>query len=183
MRVFHATGKLGSQTENNMNDTRVVERAEYGHVYEDKLTNMVQSIQASHQRKMFEICGVDIQSQAAYDLAVKGLLRPATTETPVIYNIKCLEFKRPYFTLEICSINENEAYLAKLIQDIGLTLRTYAHCTKLRCVRHGVFTLDDAMLRERWNLQSIISNMAFCNVKLKENPDMLRQSSPTLVPV
>ena len=46
--------------------------------------------------------GIDIQSQEAYDLASKGLLRPMHTKTPPqIYSIRCIEFDRPYFKLGI----------------------------------------------------------------------------------
>lgn len=181
VRVFHATGKLGSSTENNFSDSRVIERASYDHVYVEKLTALVSSIQGSHQRKAFEMCGVDMQSQAAYDLAVQGLIRPAKNDIPVIYSVRCLDFRKPYFTLEIFSINEKEDYLARLIHEIGLSLRTHAHCVKLRCVRHGIFTVDDALTRERWNLQEIVSNMSLCNKKLTSQPDMLKQVTPTLI--
>lgn len=175
VRVFHVTGKLGSSTETNFSDSRVVERANFDHVYLERLTALISSIQGSHQRKAFEICGVDMQSQAAYELAVKGPIRPAKNDIPIIYSVKCLEFRKPYFTLEIFSINETEDYLARLIHEIGLSLRTHAHCVKLRCVKHGIFTVDDALIRERWNLQEIVSSMALCNHKLKSQPDMLKQ--------
>lgn len=45
------------------------------------------------------MCGVDIQSQAAYELAVKGLIRPSRKEIPVVYGIKCIEFKLPDFVI------------------------------------------------------------------------------------
>lgn len=176
VRVFHVTGKLGSSTETNFSDSRVVERANFDHVYLERLTALISSIQGSHQRKAFEICGVDMQSQAAYELAVKGPIRPAKNDIPIIYSVKCLEFRKPYFTLEIFSINETEDYLARLIHEIGLSLRTHAHCVKLRCVKHGIFTVDDALIRERWNLQEIVSSMALCNHKLKSQPDMLKQA-------
>uniref|UniRef100_A0A336MKI3 CSON013563 protein n=1 Tax=Culicoides sonorensis TaxID=179676 RepID=A0A336MKI3_CULSO len=181
VRVFHATGKLGSSTETNFNDSRIVERAKFDHVYAEKITGLVSSIQASHQKMIFDMCGIDIQSQEAYNLAVQGPIRPVKTDIPVIYSVKCLEFKKPYFTLEIFSLNETEDYLARLIHEIGLSLRTHAHCVKLRCVRHGIFTTDDALVRDRWTLQDIMSNMAACSKKLKERPDMLKQISPTLV--
>lgn len=40
-----------------------------------------------------------MQTQAAYDLAVKGPIRPANHNLPMIYAIKCVEFDLPNFTL------------------------------------------------------------------------------------
>lgn len=47
----------------------------------------------------FRLCGVDLQSQTAYELAAKGPIRPMDSKTPVIYGIKCVEFDPPNFTL------------------------------------------------------------------------------------
>lgn len=48
---------------------------------------------------MFRVSGLDIQSQAAYELAVQGLMRPADNNIPMIYSIKCVDFTSPEFTL------------------------------------------------------------------------------------
>lgn len=50
-------------------------------------------------QKYFRSCGVNMQSQAAYELAVKGLLRPIRSKVPVIYGIKCVQFEPPEFTI------------------------------------------------------------------------------------
>lgn len=43
-----------------------------------------------------------MQSQAAYELAVQGPVRPADNNVPMIYSIKCIEFTSPEFTLGKC---------------------------------------------------------------------------------
>ena len=48
---------------------------------------------------MFELCGVDVQSQAAFELAVQGPLRPAVNKVPLIYSFRCIDFKKPHFTI------------------------------------------------------------------------------------
>lgn len=51
---------------------------------------------------MFRLCGLDMQSQAAYELAIQGLMRPADNQIPMIYTIKCVDFTSPEFTLGKC---------------------------------------------------------------------------------
>jgi len=46
--------------------------------------------------------GVDIQSQTAYELAVKGLIKPANSKIPLLYGIKCIHFQPPDFTIGKC---------------------------------------------------------------------------------
>lgn len=48
---------------------------------------------------MFRVSGIDMQSQAAYEFAVKGLMRPANNNIPMVYSIKCVDFTSPEFTL------------------------------------------------------------------------------------
>lgn len=93
------TGRFGRSTETHFNDSPVTARATSDHVYYDKMNALLASMQASHQKKMFEMCGVDIQSQAAYEMAVQGPLRPAESNIPLIYGLRCIEFKKPYFTI------------------------------------------------------------------------------------
>ena len=44
--------------------------------------------------------GVDPHSQAAYELAAQGLVRPEDGHSrPMLYSIKCIDFQLPDFTL------------------------------------------------------------------------------------
>lgn len=64
--------------------------------------------------------------------------------------------------VEIQCINENEYYLMKLINDIGLTLKSNAVCTKIRQIKFGHFDLQHALLRKHWTLENILNNITVC---------------------
>lgn len=54
---------------------------------------------------VYRAAGVDIQSQQAYELAAKGLIRPKGKESgPIIYGMKCISFNPPEFTLGNASL-------------------------------------------------------------------------------
>lgn len=116
VRVYHVTGELGTSTEDNFKDSLIIARANYSHIWQEKMGAVLSSMQASHQKKMYELCGVHIQSNAAYEIAKRGLIRPTNNTLPVVYGIKCVAFDRPKFTVEIHAINENVVYLGQLIQ-------------------------------------------------------------------
>lgn len=99
LRVYHITGFLGKATDSHFGDSRVIAKATVAHIGSEKINRLLSSMQASHQKKMFELCGVDMQSQAAYDLAVKGTIRPTDNSQPMIYGIRLTEFRRPFFTI------------------------------------------------------------------------------------
>lgn len=137
-------------------------------------------MQSSHQKKMFDLCGVAMDSQAAFELASQGPIRPAETTMPLIYSIKLVELRKPFFTLEIHCINETEDYLGLLIHEIAVDMKSVAHCTAIRCIRYGHFTLDDSVLRHQWNLQALVNSMSQCNQILEANPSSTRQDKAQL---
>lgn len=181
VRVYHVKGCLGTATETHFYDSRITVKSKFNHVYPDKLSGMVSSLQASHQRKMYELCGVDLQSQAAYEMASKGIIRPASNSQTVLYGIKLIEFNRPEFTLEIAAMNENEDYLATLIHEIGIELRTVAHCKAIRCIRYGHFSVEDSLLHHSWDLASVFENMRKTKQIIHDHPQMLDQQRAELI--
>lgn len=181
IRVYHITGCLGQSTSTNFPDSYVTNRASFNHVSLEKINQLMSSLQASHQKKMFEECGIDLNSQAAYDLAIKGTIRPNSFKIPVLYGLKCIEYKKPEFTLEIHALNENEEYFGILIHEIGLQLHSVAYCTKIRCIRHGPFHLENSLLRHNWDLQQFMNNMNECNRIIQNHPNLIKNQFSELV--
>ncbi|BFG05590.1 mitochondrial mRNA pseudouridine synthase Trub2 [Drosophila madeirensis] len=175
VRVYHITGRMGTSTENHLPDSHITARSNHKHVSAERISGLAASMQASHQRKMYELCGVDLQTQAAYELACKGLIRPADNSLPVIYGIKLIHFERPHFTLEVHAINETQEYLTALVHDMALELRTVAHCSQLRCIRHAHFDVTDSLLRHGWHLPGIVKNLRQQREILRAHPQMLEQ--------
>lgn len=176
LRTFHLRGKLGQATDNFFMDGKIIEKSKYEHVRRDRLERLLASIQASHQSKIFDLSGVDPQSQEAYNLAVKGPIRPATTEIPIIYGLKCIEFKPPDFMIEVQCINETEEFLMVLVHELGYKLRSAATCSGIQCVRHAYFSVCDALLKKHWTLQNILDNLTACKKilnKHKSTPHLL----------
>lgn len=146
LRTYRITARLGFNTDTNFIDGRVTDRATHGHVTCSKLESLLSSLQAAHQRFMYEHCGVPINSHSAYELASAGLPRPVDDSTPMIYAIRLVHYAPPFFTLEVHAVSESEAYLLLLVQDLGRQLRSAATTLRLRCVRHGPFTVEDSLL-------------------------------------
>ncbi|XP_052789334.1 pseudouridylate synthase TRUB2, mitochondrial-like [Mya arenaria] len=163
LTVYHVKGRFGYATDNFFHDGKFIERSTYGHVTQGKLDKVCSAAQTSHQRLMFTYAGVDPQSQDAYELASRGIVRPSSLDTPpILYGVKCIHFNPPDFTLEIHAINEYCEYLAELVNDVGMQLKTTAVCTHIHRIRHGYFELSDALLYRKWNVGDILDNMKQC---------------------
>lgn len=180
-RFYRVKGLLGQATDNYFRNGKIIEKSTYKHIRRGHIDKICSSMQSSHQKKMFELCGVDMQSQAAYELALKGPLRPADSNVPLLYTIKCVEFLPPEFTLEIVCVNENDHYLRSIIHELGIKLHSTATCTQVLCVQDGLFTIKDALLPKQWNLNDIIYSMNFCQNIIRENRKAFEENSPALV--
>lgn len=60
-------------------------------------------------------------------------------------------------------------------------MKSLAHCQQVRCIRESYFTLDDALVKRHWNLETIIANMMRCKDIIAAHPDVLQQINHTLV--
>lgn len=181
IQTYHITGKFGKATEDNFQGSRITNRSTYRHVTPGKLQALVASLQATYQRQMFEMSGLDIQSQAAYELACKGLIRPQNVKDMVIYGMRTIEFTGRTFTIEVQSMNAIEAMLANLVLDIAAQLRTVACCSQIRCTRYGYFSFQDSLLRSHWNLQNVLRSMHECEKIWKKYPSMVSPDVSTPV--
>lgn len=173
IQTFEIVGKFGKSTERNLAGGRVTSRATFAHVTPGKLQALLSSMQATYQRQMFAMSGINIQSQEAYDLACKGLIRPKNTKTPVIYGIRSTGPVAKTFAIEVQTMNANEEFLSKLVFDIAIQLRTVAHCIKIRCTRYGYFTFEESLLRSQWNLENVLQSMHKCQHIWYEHPTMV----------
>ncbi|XP_069465849.1 pseudouridylate synthase TRUB2, mitochondrial [Ambystoma mexicanum] len=153
---YTVCGVFGKATDDFSDTGRLVEKTTYDHIVRDKLERILAVIQGTHQKALLAYSQVDLQSQKAYELAAKGLLRPLDKSPPLITGIRCLRFAPPEFTLEIQCLNETQQYLRKIVHEIGLELKSSAVCTQVRRTRDSFFRLDDALLRTQWNLDSIL---------------------------
>ncbi|GLH04321.1 Putative tRNA pseudouridine synthase 2-like Protein [Gryllus bimaculatus] len=181
IRVYHVTGKMGIATDTYDTYGAVVERSTFHHVKHTIMDRVLASIQAAHQKTMFNRMGVHMHSQAAYELAVKGTVRPPDGKIPFIYSIKCIEFDPPDFTIEVKCVNEHESYLKTLIHDIGMKVHSTAACSSIRCVRYGPFSIEHALLRRHWHLQCIFDNLSLCRRILHENRILMCDTPSSLI--
>ncbi|MBN3317386.1 TRUB2 synthase, partial [Atractosteus spatula] len=154
-RDYTLHGQFGRATEDFSPTGRLIERTTYSHITRDKLEKVLAVIQGTHQRALLTYSGVDLQTQEAYDLAVKGLLRPMDKSPPLITGLRCLSYEPPDFTLEVQCLNETQKYLRKLVHEVGLELRSAAVCCGVRRTRDGPFTLQHALPHQRWTLTHV----------------------------
>ncbi|KAF6204672.1 hypothetical protein GE061_018833 [Apolygus lucorum] len=168
IRTYRLKGCFGQATDNIFKTGKLIETKSFYHVRRGGIERHLAMVQASHQKLAYESAGVDPQSQEAYELAVKGLVRPQDSKTPIIYGAKCINYSPPEFTIEISCINEYEDYLLGQIHNMGEKLHCPAMCTSIQCIHHSFFTMEDALLKKHWTLQDVIANLANNNRLLRK---------------
>ncbi|NWY39703.1 TRUB2 synthase, partial [Sylvia atricapilla] len=166
-RVYTVGGLFGKATDDFSDTGNLVEKTTFDHITREKLERILAVIQGTNQKALLMYSNIDMKTQEAYELAVKGLIRPMGKSPPIITAVRCLQFALPEFQLEIHCLHETQQYLRKMVHEIGLELKSSAVCTQVRRIRDGVFTVDDALPRTQWNLQSIQEAIQSCQLKVE----------------
>lgn len=182
---YTVRGLLGKATEDFCEGGPLVEKTTFDHVTREKLDRILAMIQGSHQKALVMYSNVDLQTQEAYEMAVRGLIRPMSKSPMLITGIRCLYFAPPEFLLEVQCMHETQKQLRRLVHEIGLELKSTAVCSQVRRTRDGFFTLDDALLRTQWNLQSIQNAIqaAAPRVAVELEKSLRRGQAPSSSPV
>ncbi|XP_037257140.1 mitochondrial mRNA pseudouridine synthase TRUB2 isoform X2 [Falco rusticolus] len=165
-RVYTVDGLFGKATDDFSDTGKLVEKTTFDHITREKLERILAVIQGTNHKALVMHSHIDMKTQEAYELAIKGLIRPMGKSPPIITAVRCLQFAPPEFQLEMHCLHETQQYLRRIVHEIGLELKSCAVCTQVRRIRDGVFTLDDALLRSQWNLQSIQNAIWNCQLKV-----------------
>jgi tRNA U55 pseudouridine synthase TruB len=159
LREYEIDCRLGYATDNYTHDGSVVERSTYTHLTRSKVDYVLNKIQSTQQSIIYS--GLNLKSQAAYEMAVKGTIKPSVQNlSPVLYSIRCVNFKPPDFKIRLVTLNENHLYLKSLVNGVGLDLRTNACVVNIRCTKYGPFnTQDHAILQKHWDVEHVMQSI------------------------
>uniref|UniRef100_A0A4W5NZL5 TruB pseudouridine (psi) synthase family member 2 n=1 Tax=Hucho hucho TaxID=62062 RepID=A0A4W5NZL5_9TELE len=155
-RDYTLEGELGMATDNFSHTGRLIERTTYDHITRDKLERVLAMMQGSNQKALLTYSKVDMSTQEAYELAVKGELRPDGKSPPIMTGLRLLHFQPPHFTLEVQCLNETQRYLCRILHEVGLELRSTAVCKGVRRTRDGPFTIQHALTHQHWTSPDVI---------------------------
>lgn len=86
----------------------------------------------------------------------------------------------PY--LELHCINETGEFLAELVHDIGIDMRSNAACVQLRRTQLGPFLLPHALLRKHWTLEHVLNNVGLCKSILSQESSVEGKSVKRIAP-
>ena len=125
------------------------------------MDKVLANIRSNHQRDAFKQAGVNLQSQKAYEMAVKGLVRPMKEHVgyTLIYGLNCILFEPPHLTLKVTCINESPIYLAEFSAELGLKMRTNAVLNSLQLVKYGPYSTENSLLLKHVDLENVVHNM------------------------
>ncbi|KAK5872533.1 hypothetical protein PBY51_013223 [Eleginops maclovinus] len=175
-RDYTVEGEFGTATDDFSNTGRIVERSTYGHITKDKLERVLAMLQGANQKALLMYSNVDMRSQEAYEMAVRGLLGPDGKSLPILTGLRCIHFQPPNFTLEVQCLNETQKYLRKVVHEIGLELRSTAVCKGVRRTRDGPFTLQDALTRHHWKASDVIQAIGQYRPSKKKSKTPIKDS-------
>ncbi|CAF0829380.1 unnamed protein product [Didymodactylos carnosus] len=160
IRSYLLKGKFGESTDTLDANGVIVEKSRYKHISTSKIEQVLALIQNSFQATMYKLSGISPFTQAGYDLAKVGLWKPRDhTLPPIVYGLKLLEYKPPYFKIEIHALNEDEIHLKEVVVDIGVRLRTSSVSESVRRTNIGPFKVEHALSLDEITPETLLENM------------------------
>jgi len=157
---YHITGRFGHTTDNMFSDGNITDKHRYEHIRLPKIDRILSRIEGRQRDRLFEASSIPLDSQEGYELAKSWPSRPLKmARWPLIYRIRCIHLALPEFRIEVVVSNENENFLAHIIHDIGLALRSSAYTESIRRVKFGMFDICDSLTSCDWNIQSMLDNL------------------------
>ena len=170
VKEYEIMARLGRATLDFTEQGKMIAESKYKFVTAHKIDMLCNKIVAANTRYALRAMGASMHSQAAYEFFSQGPLKPPRKDSdPILFAMRCVHFKPPYFKLRVSTVNENPLYFRHLINQIGLMLRTHACISSMICTRMGKFTLDDALTYKQFDVQSVLQNMANNAEKTREH--------------
>lgn len=143
-KEYIAEVTFGAATPSHDAETKIEEYAEHGHVNEYQIREILneqfsgQIIQVPPMYSALKHEGTPL-----YKLARKGKEVKRPPRQVIIYDTEILNFKNPKLELNVkCS---KGTYIRSLAYDLGKSVASLAHLTKLKRVSIGNFQNDDAL--------------------------------------
>lgn len=159
--VYHITGNFGYATDTCLYDGKIIDKATIKHIGAGRLDAALSRIESTQYQRLFDAASVPLDSQQAYELAKAWPSRPPKMAAwPVIYRIRCIHLKLPCFKIEVAICNENEQFLARLCNDIGLMMKSFAFTESIRRVKVGPFDINESLTEKDWTMQNIVNHLA-----------------------
>lgn len=117
-----------------------------------------------YQWRMLNYAGVVFGLQEVYELLKKGFVKSKNfLILLLIYGVRCINFEFLNFILEVYCVNESYIFLRDFIYKIGVFLRFFLYCLKIRRIRYGLICLEYALVVDEWNLKKVCASIKQCN--------------------
>ena len=144
---YHVTLRLGEETATDDWTGQVVMRQEWEGLVPGEITALIHSFRGKMLQTPPMFSAVKMQGRPLYRLARKGIEVERKEREVEIYRIQTEEIDLPLVRFNVsCS---KGTYIRALGRDIGRKLGCGAHVLRLRRMRSGPFTLEQAISWER----------------------------------
>jgi len=169
LRTFRVKVEFGKSTDTGYKDGKVIERVSNPYLQRYQVERALSSIQSSHQKAAFVMnaeLGHSLQTQAAYEAAVRGPIRPQRPligedgEDLFVYGLRCVAYGHPDLEFEFNAFVESGNEVVQLVAELGRKLKAGAVVQQIRCIRYGHFDLSHALVERQVGLESVIENIS-----------------------
>ena len=142
-KKYGVTLRLGIKTDTGDITGKKIEEKEVGNIDEQTIKNVLLKLTGTIMQTPPMISAKKYKGRPLYKYARQGKIIPREPKQIHIYKIKLNEVKLPEVSFDVhCS---KGTYIRTLCEDIGNSLNTLGCASRIRRLKNGSFTLDQAI--------------------------------------
>ena len=150
--------------------TNVTKHQKFDHITRESLEAVIPHFKGKYLQDPPMYSAIHKDGKRLYELARMGMTpKDIVLEARAVevYELDLIDFDLPRFSVELSSAGG--FYVRSLIRDIGYSLDTVATTTKLRRIKQGPFTLDQALPKDDWTVEKINEAIKKFNAEFEAN--------------
>ena len=142
-KTYEATFKFGETTPSFDLETGVDHTCEWKHITREDFEKVLLTFIGDFEQIPPSFSAKSVGGKRAYTMARKGKVVDLKPVTIHFYEIKILSFNLPEVELLICC--SKGTYIRSLARDLGESMASGAHLTRLRRLKIGNYSVDESM--------------------------------------
>ena len=153
-KYYECVGKLGEATDTLDMDGEVVQETAWKHV---SASGLSEALRTKFTGKISQTppvySALKHKGKRSSDLARKGIVFAPAVREVTVYSARLMGFQPPYFTISVhCS---SGTYIRSIVHDLGQSVGSAAHVSKLCRTKQGPFDLSQALSESEWTYSKI----------------------------
>lgn len=174
---YRAKALFGSEMDTLDSTGEVVETVDCSHINMEMLAQSLDAFRGEISQMPPMYSALKKDGKRLYELAREGIEVEREKRLVTVYKLELLQelTALPEFVFDLES--SGGFYVRSLISDIAKSLNGVAHMTELTRTKQGLFTIEDCLLRDNWEMNALCNHTIKSSAKVGIDANKLKAAA------